>query len=190
MMPILHGKGDLEAWKKMQKKSLCSGFNDADSSAIIAWNKRMQELVRMDEIAKDIRYGKPVKETAALEPLTQLQENWLEKRLKRADFSEAVRLNYYIGTALGSRHGDRYVAESFKTISGQILEATLQNLQYNDSCKIVTEKHMVNLPLRVNWGGGWSDTPPICCEMGGTVLNAAISLNGELPVEVTLIMFF
>ena len=54
---LLHGKGDLEAWKKMQKKSLCSGFNDADSSAIIAWNKRMQELVRMDEIAKDIRYG-------------------------------------------------------------------------------------------------------------------------------------
>lgn len=53
---LLHGKGDLEAWKKMQKKSLCSGFNDADSSAIIAWNKRMQELVRMDEIAKDIRY--------------------------------------------------------------------------------------------------------------------------------------
>lgn len=178
---------NLEAWKKMQKKSLCSGFNDADSSAIIAWNKRMQELVRMDEIAKDIRYGKPVKETAALEPLTQLQENWLEKRLKRADFSEAVRLNYYIGTALGSRHGDRYVAESFKMISGQILEATLQNLQYNDSCKIVTEKHTVNLPLRVNWGGGWSDTPPICCEMGGTVLNSAISLNGELPVEVTLI---
>lgn len=168
---LLHGKGDLEAWKKMQKKSLCSGFNDADSSAIIAWNKRMQELVRMDEIAKDIRYGKPVKETAALEPLTQLQENWLERRLKRADFSEAVRLNYYIGTALRSRHGDRYVAESFKTISGQILEATLQNLQYNDSCKIVTEKHTVNLPLRVNWGGGWSDTPPICCEMGGTVLN-------------------
>lgn len=39
----------------------------------------------------------------------------------------------------------------------------------------------------MNWGGGWSDTPPICCEMGGTVLNAAISLNGELPVEVTLI---
>lgn len=184
---LLHGKGDLEAWKKMQKKSLCSGFNDADSSAIIAWNKRMQELVRMDEIAKDIRYGKPVKETAALEPLTQLQENWLERRLKRADFSETVRLNYYIGTALGSRHGDRYVAESFKTISGQILEATLQNLQYNDNCKIVTEKHTVNLPLRVNWGGGWSDTPPICCEMGGTVLNAAISLNGELPVEVTLI---
>lgn len=56
------------------------------------------------------------------------------------------------------------------------------SINWNDD-----EKHTVNLPLRVNWGGGWSDTPPICCEMGGTVLNAAISLNGELPVEVTLI---
>ena len=38
----------------------------------------------------------------------------------------------------------------------------------------------------MNWGGGWSDTPPYCNENGGTVLNAAISLNGDLPVKVTL----
>lgn len=187
LFSLLHGDGNISSWKNTQRKSLCSGFNDADASAIIAWNKRMGELVRMDEIAKDIRYGKPAKETEALAPLTKLQENWLKKRLGRADFSEAVRLNYYIGTALGNRQGDKYIAESFKTISGQILEATLHNLEYNDTCKIVSEKHTVKLPLRVNWGGGWSDTPPICCEMGGTVLNAAISLNGELPVEVTLI---
>lgn len=39
----------------------------------------MGELVRMDEIAKDIRYGKTAKETEALAPLTRLQENWLKK---------------------------------------------------------------------------------------------------------------
>ena len=49
-----------------------------------------------------------------------------------------------------------------------------------------TDHHTVRLPLRVNWGGGWSDTPPYCNEKGGTVLNAAILLNGEKPVEVTL----
>ena len=48
------------------------------------------------------------------------------------------------------------------------------------------ERHTVKLPLRVNWGGGWSDTPPYCNENGGTVLNMAILLNGEKPVEVTL----
>ncbi len=41
----------------------------------------------------------------------------------------------------------------------------------------------MNLPVRVNWGGGWSDTPPYCMENGGTVLNAAISLSGRLPIE-------
>ena len=39
---------------------------------------------------------------------------------------------------------------------------------------------------RANWGGGWSDTPPYCNENGGTVLNAAILLGGERPVQVTL----
>lgn len=44
----------------------------------------------------------------------------------------------------------------------------------------------MKLPLSVNWGGGWSDTPPYCNEHGSTVLNVAILLNGENPVEVTL----
>jgi len=48
------------------------------------------------------------------------------------------------------------------------------------------DTHTVSLPLRVNFGGGWSDTPPYCIEQGGTVFNAAILLNGKKPVEVTL----
>ena len=61
-----------------------------------------------------------------------------------------------------------------------------QQMKVNESCRIMKERHTVKLPLRVNWGGGWSDTPPYCNEMGGTVLNAAIKLNGDCPVEVTL----
>ena len=57
---LVHGSGDIESWKNTDRKSLCSGFGDADPAAIIAWNQRMRELVRMDEIAKDIRSGKPV----------------------------------------------------------------------------------------------------------------------------------
>ena len=43
---------------------------------------------------------------------------------------------------------------------------------------------VVELPLRIDFAGGWSDTPPICVEMGGTVFNAAVTLNGERPVKV------
>ncbi len=42
----------------------------------------------------------------------------------------------------------------------------------------------VERPLRIDLAGGWSDTPPICNEMGGAVLNMAVTLGGELPVKV------
>lgn len=180
-------QASLQSWLAADRKSLCSGFHDADAEAIIAWNQRMQELVRMDEIVKDIRQKKPAAGSAHLEPLTKIQKEWMEKRLEKADFSEAIRLNFYVGTALGSREGERYIADSFKVISRQIQDSAMADLQYNGGCHIVKEEHCVKLPLRVNWGGGWSDTPPICCETGGTVLNAAICLNGELPVEVQLV---
>lgn len=183
---LAHETGDLEEWKKSNRKSLCSGFHDADSEAIIAWNRRMQELVKMDEIAAKIYSRQPAKDTSSLQELTKIQQSWLEKKLSCADFSETMRLQYYIGTALQGKEGNAYIADCFHTISNTILHAAMEGLQYNDTCKISKDKHVVKLPLRVNWGGGWSDTPPICCELGGTVLNAAICLKGELPVEVTL----
>jgi len=42
----------------------------------------------------------------------------------------------------------------------------------------------VTSPVRIDFAGGWSDTPPICLEQGGTVLNAAVTLNGQYPVQV------
>ena len=40
----------------------------------------------------------------------------------------------------------------------------------------------VELPLRIDLAGGWSDTPPICYEMGGAVINASVRLEGRRPV--------
>lgn len=186
---MAHGGGNVDAWRNVTRKSLCSGFNDADPYAIIAWDNRMQELVRMDGVAKLILAGRPAREVKALlrtDKLTAIQEQWLENRLEKADFHETIRLYYYIGTALGGIEGEKLLAKCFDTISETILKGTIDNLQYNENCKITTDIHTVKLPLRVNWGGGWSDTPPYCNEKGGTVLNAAILLNGEKPVEVTL----
>jgi fucokinase len=38
-------------------------------------------------------------------------------------------------------------------------------------------------PARVDFGGGWSDTPPYSIEFGGQVINAAIDLNGQPPIH-------
>lgn len=42
----------------------------------------------------------------------------------------------------------------------------------------------VTCPARIDFAGGWSDTPPICTELGGAVLNAAVTLNGQYPIQV------
>lgn len=173
----------LEEWKTSSRKSLCSGFRSAGPDAIIAWNQRMHELVIMDEIAKAISNQVPAKKIEKIPALTKIQKEWMEKRILREDYREQIRLHYYVGTALGS---DREIQKCFSTIQDEILKATLQNLEFNENAHIVTDSHTVKLPLRVNWGGGWSDTPPYCNENGGTVLNMAILLNGEKPVEVTL----
>lgn len=39
-------------------------------------------------------------------------------------------------------------------------------------------------PVRVDLAGGWSDTPPICNEVGGAVVNVAVALRGQLPIQV------
>ena len=39
-------------------------------------------------------------------------------------------------------------------------------------------------PARIDLAGGWTDTPPYALEHGGCVLNAAIDLNGQPPIEV------
>ncbi len=43
----------------------------------------------------------------------------------------------------------------------------------------------VTAPVRVDLAGGWTDTPPQACELGGAVLNMALHLNGRLPVRAT-----
>ena len=182
---IVHDESaaDIEQWRNAEKKSLCSGFNAADPDAIIAWNRRMEDLVAMDEITKAIRHKVPAQKLQKRTTLTKIQKEWLKNRIGKADFSERMRLHYYLGIVL---EDENEIQECFHTIQAEMLEATVKSLNYNENARIVTDRHTVNLPLRVNWGGGWSDTPPYCNENGGTVLNVAILLNGKKPVEVTL----
>ena len=174
---------DIEQWRNAEKKSLCSGFNAADPDAIIAWNRRMEDLVAMDEITKAIRHKVPAQKMQKRTTLTKIQREWLKKRLDKSDFGERMRLHYYLGVVL---EDENEIQECFHIIQAEMLEATIKSLSYNENARIVTDRHTVNLPLRVNWGGGWSDTPPYCNENGGTVLNVSILLNGKKPVEVTL----
>ena len=38
-------------------------------------------------------------------------------------------------------------------------------------------------PVRIDIAGGWTDTPPFCLMEGGIVVNLAIELNGQQPIQ-------
>ena len=164
-------------------KSMADGFAEADPKAIIEWNKRMEELVAMNDIAVLIRDGASAQQAYLHGPLSKIQQQWLDRRLLKSGFGEKMRYHYYIGTAL---HDEAQISKAFSVLSEAILSTALEGLKENTDAKIIYDEHTVRLPLRVNFGGGWSDTPPYCNENGGTVLNAAILIDGKRPVKVTL----
>jgi len=180
---LVHGSGNAELWKNSVKSSLKSSFNLVDFDALFAWNRHMEELVRMENIAKAIKDKVPVKKLDKIPPLTKIQRDWLDDRLSKADFSDKMRLYYYIGFLTDD---ENTLNKSFQVIQEKVISATNENEHKNVYAKITADRHTVRLPLRVNWAGPWSDTPPQCIENGGTSLNCAILLNGEKPVEVTI----
>lgn len=139
----------------------------------------MEELVAMNSIQQMIDNHIPASKAHLVPPLNKIQMEWLENKLKKADFGERIRLHYYVGMDIGGVEGEKQIAQAFKSLFAAILDSTMQSHQENTCVKIAHDSVEVALLLRVNWGGEWSDTPPYCNENGGTVLNAVILLNGE-----------
>ena len=177
--------GNLEEWSKYNKKSLSSGVKEADIFEINKWNKKIKDLVNLGIIETLIYNKKDIENVKGLfkgvNNLNEVQEKWLEETIKKSDFSKRIRLYHYIGTAINN---EDILMKWHKEVKDCIYKEIGNIIKYHENCKIVKEKHIVELPLRVNWGGGWSDTPPYCLENGGKVLNAAILLNKMKPVIV------
>ena len=76
---------------------------------------------------------------------------------------------------------ERARAGAFSQIASAVRAATAASVFPASSHWAIRSVH-VSAPARIDFGGGWSDTPPFCLDWGGTVLNAAISLNGEYPI--------
>ena len=115
----------------------------------------------------------------------------MEMAEKELPFEEKIRVLYSISRSMKfmkkNFHGisyDQVEQKCFATIQQEIFKAS--NVNQVKKYKIAENQVKVNLPVRVNWGGGWTDTPPYCNEKGGVVLNAAILLNGQEPIEVEL----
>lgn len=192
--------------------SLKDSFNQADSSAILAWQERLDDKVKVESLLEAIDKRQPLDEAIKVfnNELTPTAEKMLLHEADKLDdadlpsFSRKIRIYHALSKlpVLQGKQGaadtdgsdklelhntkETHAASCFGTICSAILGDAVAGLSYSTDTKIAEEEVVERLPVRVNWGGGWSDTPPYCMENGGTVLNAAITLNGQLPVEAVV----
>ena len=171
--------------------SLMESFNAADVTQIIPWQEKLNDRMKAGSLMEAIEKGVPCREAIDIfkTGISERVENLLllkAEQLNESDlteFGKKIRIYYYLSKVIDK---ERMADSCFNTIRDTILSAALKETGYDSSHTIAKDEVIIKLPVRVNWGGGWSDTPPYCMEHGGTVLNAAITLNGELPIEVTL----
>ncbi len=176
--------------------SLCDSFNNADVSAILPWQENLYEQVAAEAVLEMIKNGVPA--NIVRESGFTLDSHSVEYLLKKAEskntadigeFGTCIRIYAYLSVLLDNPKEKRAMSDRcFSVIRNATLAASKQSIGYHEDYRLC-EDVTVQLPVRVNWGGGWSDTPPYCMEHGGTVLNAAVKVNGNLPIEVTVRRF-
>lgn len=182
----LHNKG-------AEKISLKDSFNFADTSYIIEWQTYLENKIRVKNFLKNIKSKMFVFDAAKVfgsAGINNCELNEILDYAENCDVSDKIRIYYYLSKilnnkqSLGKINSEVLESKCFETIGDSVLNNSLENLHYNENYKIAEDEVTVTLPVRVNWGGGWSDTPPYCNENGGTVLNAAMRLNGQNPIVV------
>lgn len=178
-------------WKECEKCSLCESFNRADVDAAAAWEADLREKIaiqKMVDCLKREMSWQCAMEAFGKKGIVQNQVAQLVELAKKADFKTAIRIYYALRSDAKKRRlpFEAYEEACFGAISAAVYESGRQHVHYREQFAFGKETSHVELPVRVNWGGGWTDTPPHCLEKGGTVVNAAIKLNGILPVQVTV----
>lgn len=168
--------------------SLCDSFALADTGALLPYQDYMRGEINSARLIEGIAHHRPTDELIEeiRTDFTPKLEKLLVSKAQSAPFSLKIRLYDALSRLTTCEVSSRYVSLYLNAIHEEVLSGSLTQNLYNPDCKIVREWSQVNLPVRVNFGGGWTDTPPICNEQGGCVLNAQVTLDGRLPVEATL----
>lgn len=185
----------VEEWKRQKRYSLKESFGLADTSVLVRWGEELENRILIERFLEQLRRGEHYVDALKTFGPSEITEKQFDILMEKAEtelpFGEKIRVIYAISRSMkymkSSFHGmgyDQLEQKCFADIQQEIFRSSSINRvqQYE-----ISEEHVkVSLPVRVNWGGGWTDTPPYCNEHGGVVLNAAILLNGQEPIEVEL----
>ena len=85
---------------------------------------------------------------------------------------------------LGGKSYESYENKAFSLMREGLTEAALAKKQQPRLSVYADQIVWGRSPVRIDLAGGWTDTPPYCLNEGGNVVNVAIELNGQPPLQV------
>lgn len=107
------------------------------------------------------------------EPLSDKEP--VMKRIHDAMFrSEVLRME--------GKDGKNYETQAFSLLRQGLLSSA--SLHSHPHLNVYSDQIVwARCPVRIDIAGGWTDTPPTCLMEGGSVINLAIELNGQPPLQ-------
>ncbi len=141
--------------------------------------------------------------------LVNSKELWEQERFYKG-FSYSDSLNKYTSSADEIKYSLKYCVENadvkyfftrsqyikelreatanneYLKIREKIINKYFEKVSTRKNVACVSDKVEVNLPLRINMSGTWTDAMPYCIDNGGQVINMAILVEGKKPVTVTV----
>lgn len=169
--------------------SLKDSFAMANMKGLLAWQQKLTDEVRTRQVTQALASGEAEGEALKLLPdgaSRQRQVEMLRARAMDAPFPLKHRLCHVLSRAAhDASEAEKMENACWHAVNEQLLTHAQEELRVLPTPRIIQEQAEATLPVRVNWGGAWSDTPPYCLEHGGTVLNAAVLLDGRRPIRAT-----
>lgn len=196
---MAHGtatKEEISRWRETERMSLYSSFNAADIEASCDQERFLENRILARCFIRKLEQGMYYAEALKIFGKRGISKEifkLLMEDAEEADFSLKIRIYHAVScymkktrTIYDDLHYDALENDCFGTIQEVIYEEAEKKLPDSAGYRIVKDQVDIALPVRVNWGGGWTDTPPHCNEKGGVVLNAAMKLRGIYPVQITV----
>jgi galactokinase/mevalonate kinase-like predicted kinase len=176
---------------------LDSSLFAADSSFFTLHSSR---LLSAEEISSEANLNRLFQQRAAFRKgnWSALADNWEHSVFYQLDLDDAARefaaFNIPMPKPLGDDaplmtriHDAMFRGDSTKAFGLLRQGLTEYALTQPQSPKLsVCHDQIVwgRSPVRIDIAGGWTDTPPYCLLEGGNVVNLAIELNGQPPLQV------
>ena len=179
-------------WHKARKYSLAELVRMANPVRVVEHRTRLEHQDRVKHLPARANTLPWLWSRSVLEdigPAARTSANTLEKQAARTPDplarARVFRLAHVL--ARSSRGGQAIAIRTAARVSQAIADIVAREVDLPTRAPtpgvLRDQVVWVTCPARIDLAGGWSDTPPICHEVGGSVVNAAVTINGQYPVQ-------